>query len=403
MKKKYSFKALVFACLAGVLIAVAGVVLLYIVVFGGADSRGAASKFATMYHILDSQYVGQADMDAVGDAAYRAMVGAIGDRWSYYLTPEEYESYKEAKKGSYVGIGVTIASDTESGYLQVAKVAEGSPASRAGIKPGELLFAMDGQSLKDVPLSELSARMSERGLEKFELTVGSLDRDEIVERRVEIAAEPIISNPIEYYMLPDSIGYIKIKGFEDRSGSGAIEAVEVLTEQGAKALIFDVRNNPGGQLSELTEILDYLLPEGDIFVSVSEDGKETVTTSDERCVTLPMAVLVNSSSYSAAEFFAAALSEYEAAELVGTATTGKSRSQVDIPLPDGSAVHLSTRGYLTPKRVNLAEQGGLVPDHVIELSEEAYTEFLSGKLEPEDDGQIQKAVAIINRTKKCNN
>ena len=166
-------------------------------------------------------------------------------------------------------------------------------------------------------------------------------------------------------MLDNHVGYVKINNFESGSGTGAVQAVDQLLADGAQSLVFDVRGNPGGMLSELITILDHLLPEGDVFVSVDKSGKEDVTRSDNVCVKVPMVVLVNGNSYSAAEYFAAALREYHWATIVGENTTGKGRSQTTIVLDDGSAVHISSKKYLTPNRVDLSEQGGLVPDVVV--------------------------------------
>ena len=134
-------------------------------------------------------------------------------------------------------------------------------------------------------------------------------------------------------------------------------------------MVVDLRSNGGGYVSELTSLLDTLLPKGEIFVSVDDKGKEKVTESDANCVELPMAVLVNAGSYSAAEYFAAVLREYDVAAVVGEATTGKGRSQINVPLLDGSAVHVSSKRYLTPARVDLSETGGIVPDVALELGE----------------------------------
>ena len=156
-----------------------------------------------------------------------------------------------------------------------------------------------------------------------------------------------------------------------------------------------MRNNHGGLLSELLKALDHLLPEGDMFVSVNEQGEETVKKSDADCVEIPMTVLVNENSYSAAEFFAAALSEYDLSSLVGTHTTGKARSQVNIVLRDGSAVHISTNSYLTPKRVDLSEKGGLAPDISVSLSKEEEAKLVSGLLEHDKDPQLIAALDEI--------
>jgi len=190
-------------------------------------------------------------------------------------------------------------------------------------------------------------------------------------------------------MLTDTVGLVTIANFHDDAGKETIAQIKALTEQGARALIFDVRNNPGGFVNELVELLDYLLPEGDLFRSVSYTGKESVDRSDGDCLELPMAVLINGNTYSAAEFFAAALSEYDWAVTVGEPTTGKGYYQTTIELGDGSAVQLSTGAYTTPKGVNLTEVGGLTPDIPAQPGEVTENAL--------DDPQIQAALQCLTK------
>jgi carboxyl-terminal processing protease len=211
----------------------------------------------------------------------------------------------------------------------------------------------------------------------------------------DVSCEEIYTSPVSYQMLENDVGYVAITNFRQGAASNAIEAIEELLEQGATSLVLDVRSNPGGQVTELVELLDYLLPEGDVFIRADKKGREVVETSDAACLDMPMAVLVNGDSYSAAEYFAAALREYGWAIVVGEATTGKARSQVTIPLWDGGAVHLSKYTYLTPQRQDLYEAGGLVPDVVIELTEQQRSDFDTGWLKPADDPQIQGAIDAL--------
>ena len=188
-------------------------------------------------------------------------------------------------------------------------------------------------------------------------------------------------------MLEGNIGYIDINNFHTGAGKEAIAQVQLLMEQGAEKLIFDVRNNPGGFVDETNVIMDYLLPEGPLFRRVDYKGKETIDMSDASCIELPMAVLINGNSYSAAEFFAAALSEYNWAVTVGEPTTGKGYFQHTLELVDGSALYLSVGKYCTPNCVSLAEVGGLVPDVVVEPAQSAVA--------VETDPQIQAAIAAL--------
>lgn len=204
-----------------------------------------------------------------------------------------------------------------------------------------------------------------------------------------------VQTPVATYeMLENNVGLVTIENFDSRCAEETIAAIETLLSNGAEKLIFDVRNNPGGYASELVKVLDYLLPEGDLFRTVRYDGKENVDTSDVDCLEVPMAVLVNDGSYSAAEFFAAALSEYEAAIVVGEPTVGKGYFQTTYQLSDGSAVSLSIGKYFTPKGVSLAEEG-VTPDVVVTVDEETDLAIYYGTLTPEEDPQIQAALKAL--------
>jgi carboxyl-terminal processing protease len=193
---------------------------------------------------------------------------------------------------------------------------------------------------------------------------------------------------------------VSINNFNDRCAQETKAAIESLIEQGATSLIFDLRNNPGGYKHELVNILDYLLPEGDLFHSVDYSGKKETDTSDAKCLQMPMAVLINKNSYSAAEFFAAALEEYNWATVVGDPTSGKGNFQYTFDLPDGSGVGLSVGKYYTPNGVSLAEQGGLVPEVLVEISDELAAKIYADLVPPAEDPQIQAAVKVLTEGAK---
>ena len=195
-------------------------------------------------------------------------------------------------------------------------------------------------------------------------------------------------------MLNGNVGLVTIENFDSRCAEETIAAIESLLAAGAEKLIFDVRHNPGGYASELVKVLDYLLPEGELFRAVSYDGRENIDYSDESCLEIPMAVLVNGSSYSAAEFFAAAMAEYDAAIVVGEQTTGKGYFQQTYKLSDGSAVSLSVGKYYTPKGVSLAETG-ITPDILIPVEEETAAKIYYGTLDPMEDPHILAALEAL--------
>ena len=393
MNRRYSFTALLMSGIAGVFICVLVFFVLFTIKFGGdADRLAAASKFALIYETIEEQYIGDADMEEVSNAAYGAMVQATGDRWSYYMTADDYIAYTEYQSNSYTGIGVSILSEEGSEYLTVKGISEDSPADRAGIKIGDKLIAIGEKSLKGLSAFEVKEIIFEQEGNAFSLELLTPEGESVT---VTVSTAVVSTSPVKYGLLENGVGYIKIKNFEDGSGISTVNAVDELIGQGATAIIFDVRNNPGGKLSELLTALDHLLPEGEVFVNVDAEGNETVRYSDAACVEIPMAVLVNANTYSAAEFFAEALSEYKLASIIGSKTTGKSRSQITIQLGDGSAVHLSTNGYLTPQRKDLAAQGGITPDLEIDLDDTDAAYLAAGQLDFTDDEQLQAAIMQI--------
>ena len=344
-------------------------------------------KLTEAADLIESSYVGQVDRDAMTDAAISAMVDSLNDQWSYYLTAEQLEQYRAFERNQYEGLGLVVKSG-EVGGVVVFSVYRGSPAGEAGILPGSRILSVNGNDAENATLEEamtlVSAAMSQGTVQLVLRTPEGQDAS------YELQPGTVETEPVSWDLLPDGLGYIRIRNFEDRCGETAVQAVEELRSQGAKGLIFDVRDNPGGQLRQLLQILDHLLPEGVLFVSKDKQGRIEEETSDEKCVQMPMAVLVNSGSYSAAEFFAAALQEYEWAVILGEQTSGKGYAQVTQMLRDGSALHISTLEYVTPKGKSLAGVG-LTPDQTVELSQEKREKLSYEMLAYADDDQLEAA------------
>ena len=348
------------------------------------------SKLDELEALIQERFIGEADMEAIEDAAADAMIVATGDRWSYYIPASEYAAYQEQMANSYVGVGITIqVTEDDSGFL-VTEVTSGGPAEEAGMMVEDLLIMVEDVDVRGMSTSEVRDLVRGEEGTSVKLTVMRKGEHKVlsVERRQ-------VQTPVATYeMLENNVGLVTIENFDSRCAEETIAAIETLLSNGAEKLIFDVRNNPGGYASELVKVLDYLLPEGDLFRTVRYDGKENVDTSDADCLEVPMAVLVNDGSYSAAEFFAAALSEYEAAIVVGEPTVGKGYFQTTYQLSDGSAVSLSIGKYFTPKGVSLAEEG-VTPDVVMTVDEETDLAIYYGTLTPEEDPQIQAALKAL--------
>lgn len=347
------------------------------------------SKLEQLETLIEDRFIGEAESEALEDAAAEAMVKATGDRWSYYIPATEYEAYRERMDNAYVGVGITIQPEAEQGF-RIVDVAVGGPAGEAGLQVKDLLVKVAGQDIREMDASQVRDLVKGKTGTYVELTV--LRQEE--ELTLSVERRKVETPVATCQMLEDNVGLITIENFDSRCAEESIAAIEALRKQGAEKLIFDVRHNPGGFADELVDLLDYLLPEGDLFRTVRYDGKENVDKSDADFLDMPMAVLVNSGSYSAAEFFAAALREYEAAVVVGEQTVGKGYFQTTYRLQDGSAVSLSIGKYFTPKGVSLAETG-VTPDVVISLDETTAAELYYGTLEPKDDPQIQAAVDAL--------
>lgn len=346
------------------------------------------SKLDQLSEFIQDQFIGEVDVTAMEDAAAAAMIGALGDRWSYYITAEEYGTRMDQMNNSYVGIGITITVREDGTGYNVTQVAKGGPAEQAGILSGDIVIGAAGQRFANVvDTSQSNVIRGEAGttVEIMILRAGE-ELTFTVERQV------IKTVAAKGEMLPGNVGLVTISNFHNGCAAQTIAAVEALIGQGAQALLFDVRNNPGGYVTELVDTLDYLLPEGLLFQSVDSQGNERRDESDASFVDLPMAVLVNGESYSAAEFFAAAIREYEAGFVAGTQTCGKGYFQVTMKLNDGSAVGLSVGKYFTPKGVSLAEAGGLTPDLVVEVDTDVFNAIYAGSLAPEEDPQIRAAL-----------
>lgn len=345
--------------------------------------------------LIESNYIGTADREKMTDAAISAMVDSLEDQWSYYLTASQLEQYRKYESNRYQGLGIVVKSG-ETGGVIVYSVYPDSPAGEAQINPGSRILSVNERNLENSSLDEAMGLVTEAiktGVVRLVLRTPDGQ-----EQAFELQPGNVDTDPVSWEMLTDGIGYIRILNFEDRSGAQAVQAVEELCSDGANGLIFDVRNNPGGQLNQLLQLLDRLLPEGVLFISKDIQGNQNQEMSDSECVRLPMVVLVDSGSYSAAEFFAAALQEYEWAEIIGEQTTGKGYAQVTLMLRDGSALHISTQEYYTPLGNSLAGVG-LTPDQIILLSEEKREEFTYGLLERDEDDQLMAAREAVHEKK----
>jgi carboxyl-terminal processing protease len=355
------------------------------------EQNDEMSRFYEVLDLVNRRFIGDYDLDELTDIALRAAVDSL-DQWSHYMTAAEYTAFLETADNTYAGIGVEVETDEEIGGIRVVNVHRDSGAYNAGIVVGDVITAVDGESIEGFSFAEVRAALRRPIGDTADLTVFRADGEFHV---LTVQYDIVFRDPVSFEMLDGNIGYVQIRNFDERSSERFIYAVNTLISQGAVAFVYDVRSNPGGRVNEITPILDFLLLEGDIFVAVNRSGVEHITTSDENMIDIPAVVLVNRFSFSGAEFFAAMLSEFDYAYTVGSQTTGKNRMQTTIPLESGGAIVLSTGEYLTRNRVSLYDVGGFTPDFIIELTDEQYRDALSMGPDPSIDSQLEKAIYLL--------
>lgn len=351
-----------------------------------------STKLDQVEYLIQNRFIEEADMEKAEDAAATAMIDSLGDRWSYYLSAADYATHKEQVENAYVGIGITISPEENGQGFLILAVQKDSGAEAAGLLAGDIITSAESQDVRGMTTAQL--RDIIRGKEGTSVSLEITRDSEVL--RVQVTRMQILTEVVSYEMLENSIGLIAISNFDARCADETIAAIEALREQGAQALIFDVRNNPGGYATELVKVLDYLLPEGDLFRTLDYAGRETVDKSDASFLDIPIAVVCNEDSYSAAEFFPAAIQEYDAGTIVGMPTCGKGYFQYTYELSDGSAVGLSAGKYFTPSGKSLIGTG-IQPDVVVEVDDETRAKIAYGTLDAKDDPQIQAAVDILTK------
>lgn len=345
-------------------------------------------KIDTLIQVIDYYYLYDYDKDAMIDAVYKAVMDSLGDPYSVYYTEDEYASFLESSSGSYCGIGVVVQQNIQTGIVTAVKPYENCPGYEAGIRAGDRIIAVDGTDITGMDLNSAVALI--RGEEGTSVTI-TLQRDE-EEFDVEVTRRQIDVETVAYRMLEDNIGYIQIDEFDEVTANQFSDALDALTEQGMVALVIDIRNNPGGLLNIVVDMLDQILPEGVIVSVKDKNGTAEEYTSDaETKLNVPLTVLINENSASASEIFAGAVKDYGVGTLVGMTTYGKGIVQTIFSLRDGTGLKLTIEDYYLPSGKSI-HKVGVDPDVEIDLPEDIkmYT-----NIPEEQDVQLQKAIEIL--------
>ncbi|WP_295069769.1 S41 family peptidase [Ruminococcus sp.] len=331
------------------------------------------SKKYNSLQVLDSyvreNYLGDINENELSDGILKGYISGLDDKYSKYLTEEEYLSEQNEDEGQLVGLGLSLSED-DNGYIRIEEIMQDSPVVDAGLQVGDIITLIDGVDVRSAGFEESVESM--RGTEgsEIKLTIrrDGIDKDYTFTRR---SIEMIT---VSGEMLNETVGYIKIKSFKKNTPQQFIDTLERLTSNGAKAIVFDVRDNGGGIVDSLSDCVDPLLPEGVIATAEYKDGhSETLVYSDANELDIPMVVLVNNNTASAAELFAASLRDFGGAVLVGERTYGKGVMQQTTEFDKKGAVVLTVAKYKTT--VSECYDGiGLTPDYTVENTFEEYDE-----------------------------
>ncbi|MBE5905326.1 MAG: S41 family peptidase [Lachnospiraceae bacterium] len=354
-------------------------------------SESVQKKAAEVLSALSAYYYDDIPEENLPDGMYAGMVSALGDKYTSYFTKEQYEEYLSGTNGMYYGIGAILTQDKESLAITVTKVYEGSPAEKAGIKEGDLFVSADGNKADGMELSKFVNYVRGEKGSKVKLVMLRDGK----EKTFTVTCDEVKVPTIEYRMLKNHVGYIRITEFDGVTAGQFKEALKELKQKNMSSLMVDLRDNPGGMINSVTEILDELLPKGILVYTKDKSGKKTTYRSGRDELGMPLAVLVNENSASASEIFAGAVKDYKYGTLIGTKTFGKGIVQVLLPLSDGSAVKVTTAKYFTPKGHYIHEKG-IAPDVKLTF------EYLGDKKKDYNiykDNQVLKALEILKESR----
>lgn len=351
-----------------------------------------AAKVDVLLEEIDDSFLFEYDAESVENAVYSSLFEALDDKYSVYYTEEEYSALQEKMSGSFYGIGVIMQLNEEENCAEVVSLVEGGAAREVGIRPGDLLWEADGESLIDMSLTEIVALV--RGQEGSTVHVKVYRPSEETYLEFDVERRRIENDTVYGEILEDSVGYIQITEFDSVTDEQFEKVLTELQEQGMTSLVIDLRSNPGGTVDSVVKIADTLLPKGLITYTETKKGRRTEYSSDsEQLYDGPLVVLIDENSASASEILAGAIQDYDRGTLVGTTSFGKGIVQVVKQLTDGTAIKLTIARYYTPNGTCIHDIG-IEPDVVVELPEEAMED---GLIEIEEDVQLQRAIEVLAR------
>lgn len=377
----------------------AAFVLLAVIYFGGQFlaqmnialpfGMSNTAKIRQIEEMLDTYYVEDYDKELAEELMYTGLVAGVGDPYTYYLSADSLAEQVEKNSGHFVGIGVEIYAG-DDGYIVVSSVTPGGPAEAAGILAEDKITEVDGESIIGKTAADVSALVKGEEGTDVTLTIFRESTGEVLEKTV--TRQDIQVQTVSWRMMDDNIGYISITNFRENTYNQFKEALDTLEAEGMEKLVLDLRNNTGGLVKSAHEIGEELLPEGIMVYTMDKEGNREDTLCDDVYNDVPMVVLVNGNSASAAEILAGAIQDTGRGELIGTTTFGKGLVQRLFTLPDGSGLNVTIQKYYTPNGTSI-HGVGITPDYEVELPEE-YAQQTN--IPAEVDTQLQKAVEVLS-------
>lgn len=346
-------------------------------------------KIKYLENMIDEEYLGEISTDKLEEGVYAGLIYGLGDVYSRYYTKDEYEQESVTTEGSYVGIGVAMQKYTAGG-VQIVECYKGSTAEEAGVKVDDVITAINGEDITDTELPDVVSMIKDNEDKDAVLTIQRKGEDT---QEITVKVSNVELPSVFGEMLDENTGYIQITEFKGVTVEQYEEVFAELKEQGMERLVVDLRDNPGGLLNVVCDILRDILPEGLIVYTEDKNGNRSEETCDgKNPLDMPLAVLVNGNSASASEIFAGAVKDYGIGTIVGTTTYGKGVVQSIRQLSDGSAVKLTIANYYTPKG-NSINKTGIRPDVEVELSPELLNQE---EITHEEDNQLQAALNSLN-------
>lgn len=356
---------------------------------GSPLEKEVSKKARVIGTYIDKYYLDEIDSQKMADSIYKGIFNGLGDDYAAYYTADEYKSITEKSSGTYCGIGAEVER-TKEGDISIVKPIKGGPAEEAGIKPGDIIYAVDGEVIAGTDLTTAVSKIKGKAGTKVVLKIVRRGENDYLD--IEIKRRLVEESTVLSKMLPGKTGYIRVTGFEEVTNKQFKNAVDTLEDSGMAALIIDLRDNGGGLLSAAVGMLDRLLPKGLLVYTKDKNGvADEYFAEDDTCVKVPMAVLVNGNSASASEVFSGALQDNGTAKLIGTKTFGKGIVQTIFGMEDGTALKMTTSRYYTPKGRNI-HKTGLGPDIEVQLDETTLASKNGGFA---IDNQIQAAINYL--------